>query len=473
MRLVVVPPVTDPTLTVTAGADERLLDLNRRFAMRAADPAVLRASAAALDAAGNAGGPGAASCLLASAAADAFAEPAGPATRLRALGAAIRAISALDPGVSAAIDDIELRAGSTQSSADAALAAGRCTLFDPELSLVPATGEVHVVLDSDQQLPAALRLIARLSSAPGRPGRTLTLGGRFVATHQQALSRLPVLAGVRLEPRIRPCLIDPAWSPGRQAGLGWRGPEDGPPDAGRWAGWLDAATFADMTAPELERCAGLVVSIRGSADPGGPEAGTRAALTALAARIPVAVEVIAGAPRGDTSPGAWWARPGSPVRVAGFRPYRPPLAARAAAPAGHDLARWAAPATAATMAEVAGLIARHAPRGDLFPGRVAGALFAAEHRPRIWGEHYWDPAVRLVRTSSAAPDHDGPGDFLVSLRSGTLTRVRPALAALLTRIRQGGPSAERAIGTLPAPRRERLLASLVAAGAVSGGRAAA
>ncbi len=62
MRLVVVPPVTDPTLTVTTDADERLLDLNRRFAMRAADPAGLRASAAAFDTTGNAGGPGAAGC---------------------------------------------------------------------------------------------------------------------------------------------------------------------------------------------------------------------------------------------------------------------------------------------------------------------------------------------------------------------------------------------------------------------------
>ena len=171
MRLVVVPPVTDPTLTVMAGPDERLLDLNRRFAVRAANPAVLRATAAALDTAGNAGRPEASGCLLASAAADAFAEPASPATRLRALGAAIRAVSALDAGVSAAIDDIELRAGSTQSGADAVLAAGRSTLFDPELSLVPATGEVHVVLDSDQQLPAALRLIARLRSDPASPGR--------------------------------------------------------------------------------------------------------------------------------------------------------------------------------------------------------------------------------------------------------------------------------------------------------------
>jgi hypothetical protein len=458
---------------VTTGAGERLLDLNRRFAVRAADPAVLRATSAALDTAGNPGGSDAANCLLASAAVDTFAEPAGPATRLRALGAAIQAVSALDAGVSAAIDDIELRDGSTQSSADALLAAGRCTLFDPELSLVPATGEVHVVLDSDQQLPATLRLFARLSSDPGRPEGTLSLGGRFVAAHQKALSRLPALSGVRLETRSRDRLIDPAWSPGQQDGLGWRGPADEPPAADRWAGWLEAATFAEMTAPELERCAGLVVSIRGSADPGGPEAATRAALRALTRRIPVAVEIVAGAPGGDTTEEAWWARPGSPVRVAGFRPYRSPLAAGATVPPGHDLARWAAPAAAATMTEVAGLITRYAPRHDLFPGRVAGALFAAEHRARIWGEHYWDPAVRLVRTEHAAPDNGGPGDFLVSMRSGTLTRVRPALAALLTRIRLGGPSAERAIGTLPAASRERLLASLVAAGAVGQGRAAA
>lgn len=473
MRLVVVPPVADPTVTVAVGAGERLLDLNRRFGLRAADPAVLRATAAALDTPGTTGGPGAAHCLLARAAADVFAESADRATRLRALGASIRAVSALDPGISASIDDIELRTGSTQCGADAALAADRCTLFDPELSAVSAAREVYVVLDSDQQLPATLRLLGRLHPDPVRPGWAITVGGRFVAAHREALSRLPALAGVRLDTGTRPRVIDAGWSPGHEAGLRWCGEGDERPGVSRWAGWLDAATFGELRASELERCAGLVVSVCGSADPDGPKANAGAALTALAARIPVAVEIVVGAPGGDTSPRAWWAQPGSSVRVAGFRPYRPRLSTGATAPPGHDLARWAAPATAATMAEVAELLARHAPQRSLFPGRVAGALFTAEYRPHVWGEHYWDPAVRLVRTEHAAPDDGAPGDFLVNLRSGALTRVRPALAGLLTRIRLGGPPAERAVGTLPAERRERLLVGLVAAGAMGKGRPAA
>jgi hypothetical protein len=460
MRVVVVPPVTDPTVTVAVGAGERLLDLNRRFGLRAADPAVLTATAAALDTTATAGGPGAARCLLARAAADVLAQPADRLTWLRALGASIRAVSAPDPGLSAAIDDIELRAGSTERSADVALAARRCTLFDPELSAVPGTAEVHVVLDSDQQLPAVLRLLGQL-----RAGQACTVGGRFVAAHRAALSRLPALAGVRLDSRVRPRVVDPRWSPGHQAGLRWCDEGAERPAAGHWAGWLDARTFGELGAAELDRCAGLVVSVTGPPYPDGPEAGIRTALAALAARIPVAVEVIVGAPGGGGSPAAWRAAPGS-VRLAGFRPYRPPLPAGAAAPPGHDLARWAAPATAAAMAEAGTLLARYAPQHSLFPGRVAGALFAVDNRPHVWGEHFWDPAVRLVRTEHTAPDGGAPGDFLVSLRSGTLTRVRPALAGLLTRIRHGGRLAERTVEALPAGRRERLLTGLLAAGAV-------
>ena len=166
MRLVVVPPVTDPTLTVAVGTGERLLDLGRRFALRAADPVVLRATGAELDVPGS----GAAErCLLALAAADALAGPASAAVWPQAVAAAIRVLSATDPGLSASIDDIELRTGNTECGADAALAAARCTLFDPELSAVPAVRDVYVVLDSDQQLPAALRLLGRLIQRPRPP----------------------------------------------------------------------------------------------------------------------------------------------------------------------------------------------------------------------------------------------------------------------------------------------------------------
>ena len=262
-------------------------------------------------------------------------------------------------------------------------------------------------------------------------------------------------------------MIGAGWPPGPGAGLRWCGDGDEPPDAGLWAGWLDAAAAGALTRLQLERCAGLVVSVTGSADQAGPEARARAALTELAAaRVPVAVEVVVGAPGGDTAPGAWWARPGSPVRLAGFRPYRPRRPADATPPPGHDLARLAAPAAAVTMAEVGDLLAHYAPRRDLFPGRVAGALFAPADRPRICGDHYWDPAVRLVRTEHATPDDGAPGDFLVNLRSGAPTRVRPALAALLAGMRQGGPPAERAVAALASDRRERLLAGLAAAGVV-------
>jgi hypothetical protein len=500
MRLVVVPPVSDPTLTWVARPGERLLDLNQRFASRAADPAVLTATATALDVPGPVTGAetsaagaltGSMRCLLARAAADALTGPAGPATRLQALAAAIRVISAGDRGLAAAIDDVELRAGSTQSSGDVALAAARCTLFDPELSSVPATAALQVVIDTDQQLPAALRLLGWLRAGQPRrdPGSSptalaITASGRFAVRHWAALSPLPALAGVRLDTRPRPRVVSAAWAPGGQKDLRWCDDPAGLPGSGHWAGWLDAAAAGGLTAAELKRCDGLVVSVTGAAAPTGPEARARVALIALAGRVPVAVEIVTGAPGGDTGPGAWWALAGSPaagsrysplngIRLAGFRPYRPPLAAGAAPPPGQDLARWAAPASPAALAEVSALLARHAAGGALFPGRVAGALYATEDRPQVCGDHYWDPAVRLVRTTCAAPDGGGPGDFLVSLRSGAITRVRPALAALLAHLREGGPPARRAVGALPGARRERLLTGLIAAGAIHHGRSAA
>ena len=202
MRLVVVPPVTDPTLTVAVGTGERLLDLGRRFGLRAADPVVLRATGAELDVPGS----GAAErCLLALAAADALAGPASAAVWPRAVAAAIRVLSATDPGLSASIDDIELRTGSTECGADAALAAARCTLFDPELSAVPAVRDVYVVLDSDQQLPAALRLLGRLDPAASPAG-----GRSRSAAGSSPRSGKPWAGCLR-------CPV-PGWTPGRGRG---------------------------------------------------------------------------------------------------------------------------------------------------------------------------------------------------------------------------------------------------------------
>lgn len=441
MRHVVVPPLSDPTVTVAVGPGERLLDLNRRFAARAADPARLRALADTLDvpAAGNGpGGPGgmgaAERCLLARAAANALTEPADHIVRLRALGAAIRVLSANDAGLTATIDDIELRSGDTQSSSDVALAASRCTLFDPELSQVPADGEVYVVVDTDRQLPAALRLIGLLG-----PARTITLGGRFVAAHHAALNRSPALSTVYLDTEPRQRLVDGEWSPPGTAGIRWCVEGDERPADGRWAGWLDAVSLTELEPAELDRCAGLVLSVNGAADPG--EASVQA-LAALSTRFPIALEIIVGAPGGDTTPRAWWNPPGSPIRLAGFRPYRPRLRDGAAGPPDRDLARWAAGPDAAVRAEVAGLIAREAAHRDLFPGRIAGALFAVPHHQHVCGDHYWDLSVRPAGTEHLAPCGCEPGNFLVNLRSGVLVRVRPALAAVLTRLRAGGRAAE-------------------------------
>ena len=494
MTVVVVPPLADPTLRTVVGPGERLLDLNQQFARRLADPQFLIGFAGA-EASGADPEPGR---LLVLAAADALAATAtatattaavtttvarDPMTRLRALGAAIRAVSLDDPGLTASVDDIELREGTTQSSAAVAVAAARVRLFDPELEAARPVFErgerVELVVDTDQQLPAAFALVPRSGA-----GCDVVLSGRFVAAHRAALGRVPLLAGVRFSDRIRVRYVPGVPDPERAAV--WATEAGEVPRSGPWAGWLGAGQALRMTEESWARCAGVVVSAAGPADgrpAGSAVAGAADLLVRLAGRVPVALEVVVGDPaRVEHGPqAAWWQHRGAGVRLAGFSRYRRPLpgtgsvagtgsAARAGVPVGHDLARWDAEPGDGTRLSQAAAAAEEFAGSDLFPGRLAGALFAAPVHDVVADGFVWDPAVRLVRVggepAGGEPGGDpGPGgDFLVSLRTGHVQRVQPSLAQLVAGLRARGP--QTLVTGMPPARRDALLSGLCRTGLV-------
>jgi hypothetical protein len=61
-----------------------------------------------------------------------------------------------------------------------------------------------------------------------------------------------------------------------------------------------------------------------------------------------------------------------------------------------------------------------------------------------------------------SPDDRGPGDFLVSLRTGRLSRVQPSLGRLIGHLRARGAEAFGA--ELPAGRRDEVLSGLCRSG---------
>ena len=506
-RLVVLPPLDDPTLRPALAAGEELLDAAGAFLGRLADPAELAREAAELD---RPGGRGAADraqrALFLRACVDALGEAGWPdPTALRAVGMALRLRSAGDPEITAALDDLWLRHGSTQCGADVLRAAAGSRLFAPEVAAaaraVAAAGTAEVVVDSDRQLPFAFALAA---AAP--PG-ALTLTGRFVTRYHAPLSRLAVPGAPRFSPRVRRRLLTgggvPAEGDAASASpVVWVTRATECPGRGRWAGWLDAESVARLPAGATARCAGLVVTVAGLRTWGravgerGRAVDLAGVVPPLAARVPVAVEILVGAPG---VPAAEYERLVAeevrpPVRLAGFRPFRLPLpdtphswpgVPRPACPLP-DLARWlpeepepdtahapngpqgsevpqgwGGPSGHAWRRRLIGaLLAGPAAEVDLFPGRVAAALWRPGPWPRVHGSWCWDPAARFVGTEHLAPDGGPPGRFLVHLRGGGITRLSGPTAAVVERLRHGGARASALLGRLAPGRREELLRQL-------------
>ncbi|RAY16147.1 hypothetical protein DPM19_04275 [Actinomadura craniellae] len=466
--MLVLPPLTDPTLRVVS--DTPVLDLNDHLVHRLAAPDRLDALAGGLDTAG-ATGDRALHALFARAAAAVLRAGRPDRARLRALGMGLRLATADDPAVNLAVDDVELVGGTTQRSRDVLRAVARTDLFAAEVDRARAAltdgGTLRIVLDTDQQLPGAFAI------ALGVGPEHVTMCGRFAVEHHAALVRIPELRGCRFTGEQPPREVRAEWA-GPGPAPRWATEPGDVPRNGPWAGWLDAAAVAALPAASLERCRSLTVTIARlpswAAVTGatGETADLRPALDRLPAEVPVAADLLVGAPGAEPETAlARLREPAGRVRLAGLRPFRVPAGAHrwpvADRPADdHDLPRWARSAAAAPVAVPVTVPAELAAAADLYPGRLAGAALRPDPGG---GDTYWDPSATVVPVRDADPDGRGPGTFLVSLRTGTVMRLAPRLASLLERLSAGGGDA---LAGLRADRRAALVDRLTSAGVLRG-----
>ncbi len=466
------PALTDFTTEVIAPPGTEVLDLNARMATRLADPARLRAEAHRIDSAEE---------LFARAAAASLERGGGTAGHLRAVGIAFRL--ARDPAVRLALDDLELTAGTTQSSRDVLAAASRCRVFEPELEAAEAAAQgrrVWVLVDADQALPAAFALVQRLG-----PGKS-ALCGRFVARHAGALRHVPELAGVELRGWSPDRVVRDLWPAERPTGpvprrTAWVTGGGMPGRSGPWAGWLNAERAAALAQGVLSRCRGLTVTVTGYATLAtvtgmdGTPVDLRPVLDALPASAPMSFELVVGAPGFDESvvEQSVHALTGNGAqRLAGLRPYRMECGSGWGGEAlclgpdpVHDLARWTrfeAPRTLPpedARALVATWLDRLAPRADLYPGRLAACTLIGPAVSSPAGGVRWDDSAEVV----TGPD----GAHVVNLRWGRAFRLNPRLVPLVRRL---AAHEEGVLDALPGASRARLVTHLERAGVVGRGR---
>ncbi|MGW2022457.1 hypothetical protein [Streptomyces decoyicus] len=521
-ELLIVPPLTDFTTSVVAPQGAELLDLGAHFVQRIAEPARLEETAARLDNR-EADRPQALHALFAAAAA-AVLRRHGPGmhhrARLRATGMALRLVSDTDPALALSLDDLELRDGTTESGAAVTAAIAHTKLFTPETELArQCAGErraVRIVVDGDQQLPAAIGLVHALGV------HRTTLCGRFAAQHEPALRDLAATRDVRIADWRPDRIVRPEWagtaSPGgagrsdrtvspEAAGRPGRTvrwvtePREATPD-GPWTGWLDAADTAAVPAAAWRTCEGLTLTLArlDSWEAATGVYGTRADLSAVLDRlreeVPVAFELLVGAPGVDTTTlyaamhrvlgnGAGPRAAGPRPVLAGLRPFRLPRAAgpdwdgvpvRAAVRPDHDLARWAeftAPGTHTPQERldtIHALLADLARNTDFFPGRLAGAVTTARQGARdavpaglSGGYPLWDSSAQVVRAAEADVDGHGPGTFVAHLRTGAAFRLHPRLAPVVSALADGR---DEQLARLPEATRTKLLDQLARAGAL-------
>ncbi|MFI5945332.1 hypothetical protein ACIBCB_34530 [Streptomyces uncialis] len=494
----IVPPLTDFTTAVSAASGGELLDLGAHFVRRLADPEQLLARAEGLDT-GRGTSADALRALFARAAADALRRGRADRAALRATGMALRLAGDADPALTLAVDDLELRDGTTESAPATDTAARRTRLFGPEVELAlrwAGDRTVRVLVDTDQQLPAALALVRALGPA------RVTLCGRFAWEHRAVLGQLPSAAGARFDPAVPARTVRPGWLPGTEDVRWVTVPGERTPGT-PWLGWLDVVDAAASADGHWARCRGLTVTVArlDSWETAVGARGGRADLAALCARLrpgtPLAVELLVGAPGTDAKDAAAAVAliadgpapaPGVRPVLAGLRPFRLPRPSGGGTPpAGwdgvplrlrprpeHDLPRWTdfdAPGTlgpaerSATIHALLGDLARDT---DLYPGRLAGAAATAHAvGPPADGPPVWDPSARVASTARAAVDGKGPGTFVAHLRTGTAFRLHPRLVEVVTDLAAGGTDR---LDRLSPATRTRLLGLLTRAGALAPGR---
>ncbi|MEV7357643.1 hypothetical protein [Kitasatospora sp. NPDC091276] len=465
----VLPPLFDPSLEPELGPDDELIDVNAHFVARLAGTGALAALADDY-ALGRRGGSDPAEdrtrALFARAAARVTAlvtaRGGHGAGRLRAMGMALRLAGEADPALRLAADDVELVDGTTECGADVVLAAQRTELLGPEARWTRAAapdGRVHLVIETDQQLPAAAVLLEALG-----PGRVV-LCGRFATAHREALRALaPFSAAAGFDD----------WAPAWRLGKEWSG-DDTPVrwvrraadwQAGApWAGWLAPDEAAALPAGAWRECRGAALTVARLASwaevtgEDGRRTDLRAVLDAADAAdgadgALLRVELLVGAPGVSAEETTGTARSllsGPGPRLAGLSPFRLPTAGGGAAPQawngvplirhpapGHDLPRWdrfSGPGTLDEAARTAAIGALNAELGavaDLFPGRFACCVLAAPD-----GTSVWEPSAAVVAGEGPGPDGQGPGSFVVNLRTGSAFRLHPKLTPVVERLSSG------------------------------------
>ncbi|GII65105.1 hypothetical protein Skr01_51900 [Sphaerisporangium krabiense] len=524
--VVIVPPLGDVTLSAewTAGP-HRLLDPGRRFIARVlATAPALAASEGAHDGSGRSA-PGAQHDADAGGASGAdgdgervvrlragvavLADPAGPMARLRAAGLLVPAVTETHPGsaVDLVLDDLELRDGTTEDSAAASRASAGPAPYDPELeealAAVSPGDEVWLVLERDQQLPAALALAARL------PG-PVRVTGRYAHRHWPVLARLSPLHAASLATPPSPLRWRVTGLPGAaprgetdaapqgETEVYWRERAADPVPPGPWAGRVSLRQAVE--APGELVAAGCVTAVLGLcaadhefAGRGGsawPAEKARAAFDVLrASGVTVLAELWLGAP------GVPAARtraavetltaPGGPVdRLVGLRPFDWPThwddprwgethVRWGRTGAERDLARHREFLAEGTLsrAEVQELVSEIGPglarAGTLIPARVAAAYLApgslndgTDGTDGTDGEN--GVALAADTVVVAGPAASGQW-YAVDLRAGRIVRLDPRVASRLRVGRRVVPEAEALPGVAPAVR-ARVLDALVGGG---------
>jgi hypothetical protein len=457
-RRLLVPPLFDLTLAPELAPDDELLDLNAAFVARLTGEAHLRDLATRYaterhDSDGDRA-QAATKALFARAAETVLARGRHDAGRLRAVSVALRLSGENDPALRLAGDDVELLDGTTEAGPDVLLAAARTSLWEPETEHARtwARGHrVHLLIETDQQLPAAARLIEAIG-----PERTV-LCGRFATEHAQALRALgPFTRAADIEEWAPSWQLRPQWTTDGEPvnwvrrAAAWRPAEP-------WAGWLEPQEAARLPEEAWSHCRGAALTVA-RLESWARVTGTQGTpvdlehVLKLAGPKRLAVELLVGAPgvsAKETTRAARRLVTGPGPRLAGFSPFRLPAArgrttpdtwdglplTRAAAP-HHDLPRWDpfdAPGTLGRPERTAlinALTEEFAAHTDLFPGRFAGSA-ARAHEP----EPSWEPSATVVHEEG--PEPNSPGPFVVNLRSGGAFRLHPRLAPVVKRLASG------------------------------------
>ncbi|MEU2156235.1 hypothetical protein ABZ532_14660 [Streptomyces sp. NPDC019396] len=467
MRRVVIPPLFDPSLEPDLGPgpdrNVELLDVNAHFIARLTSTGALGEPAGGYALGGGSGTDTAAArtrALFARAAARITARGSHDAGRLRAMGVALRLAGENDPALRLAADDVELVDGTTESGADVVLAAQRTGLLGPEARWareIAGDRVVHLVIETDQQLPAAAVLLEAVG-----PERVV-LCGRFAGAHRKALRELaPFSAAVGFDDWSPTWRLRKEWS-GDGTRIHWvRRAADW--KAGiAWAGWLAPEEAVALPGEAWRECRGAALTVArltSWAEVTGTD-GSRTDLRPvleLVGESLLAVELLVGAPGVSAEETGATARSllrGPGPRLAGLSPFRLPADHGGRATAtwdgvpltrhtspGHDLPRWdrfGAPGTldeAERTAVIAGLNTEFGAVADLYPGRFACCVLdsGAGSRPV---PPVWEPSAAVVAESGPGPDDRGPGSFVVNLRTGSAFRLHPKLTPVVERLSSG------------------------------------